>query len=231
MKKFFKFALAIGLSAVMLFSIGCDFVASNGGYVNPPSTSFSTSAELIDTVDIKTVNASDRQLLTEADVIAKYSQSVVVIETDHGVGSGVIVDIDSENYDEVAGTFYIVTCNHVIEGATRANVYVPDANDKNYTDNGYDTKYVFSGALGGNVNVNSPVRLIGGDYRSDVAVLGLFVSDINIALDIRDNVAKVMSKQNELRKGDHLVAIGNPRGSLPGSCLEGIVSYLNRTGT
>ncbi len=230
MKKILKFAISLGLIVAMLFSVGCDFVASNGGYVNPSTTTFNSSAELIDTVDIKTVNASDRQILSKADVYEKYSQSVVVIETNLGVGSGVIVDIDSENYDETTGTFYIVTCNHVIDGATSAKVYVPDATGKNYSDTGYDRNYVFSGVLGGTVNVNSPVRLIGGDTRSDIAVLGLFVADQTIALDIRANVANVMSKQNKLRVGDDVVAIGNPKGSLPGTLLSGVVSYINRQG-
>jgi len=231
LKSIFKRAIVICSILILSLSfVGCNFISNNpdrGGY--NPLGPYENSAELISQVEIKEIADEDRVLLSKADVYEKYSQAVVTIKTDVGTGSGVIVDIDSTNYNETVNDMYIVTCHHVIEGATEAEVYVPDSKGRNYSDEGYEsTKYVFYGELGGDVSLSSPVRLIGGDKYSDLAVLGLYVADNDIASEISRSKAKVMSKNHKLRVGDDVVAIGNPMGVLPGSILDGIVSYINR---
>ncbi len=228
-----RFLIIFSVLVLSLSFTACNFTGGSlgggngGGY---QGGEYQNSAELISQVDIKTVADEDRVLMSKADVYEKYAQSVVTIKTDVGTGSGVIVDIDSSNYNETINNMYVITCHHVIEGATEAEVYVPDSQGRNYGDDGYEnTKYVFYGELGGSVSLNSPVRLIGGDKYSDLAVLGLYVADAEVASDISRHKSKVMSKNYKLRVGDDVIAVGNPMGVLPGSLLDGVVSYINRS--
>ena len=233
MKKILNKILILCICILTIFSLSaCDFILDNGA--KPPQNStYGDSSELIDSISFKTLADSERVVLSKADVYEKYSQSVVAIITEEGsAGSGVIVDIDNTNFNETEHNFYLITCHHVIESASRLTVYVPDASGKNYNDTGYNSAdYAFTGNIGGEVSLTSPVRLIGGDKQSDLAVLGLYVQNTVVANDIANNKAKVMAKSNKLRVLDEVIAIGNPMGVLPGTGLSGEVSYINRPAT
>lgn len=102
-----------------------------------------------------------------------------------GTGSGIIFD--------KAG--YIVTNQHVIEGATE--VYVTLAGGKKL-----------------------PARIIGADYRTDLAVLKIEAKDLPVAK---------FGDSSKVRVGDIAIAIGNPLGEeFSGSVTAGVISAVNR---
>lgn len=233
MKKILNKILILCICVLTIFSLtACEFILDDRAK-SPQNSTYGESSELIDSITFKTLADSERAVLSKADVYEKYSQSVVAIVTAEGsAGSGVIVDIDNANFNETEHNFYLITCHHVIESASRLTVYVPDASGKNYNDTGYNSAdYAFTGNIGGPVSLTSSVRLIGGDKQSDLAVLGLYVQNTVVANDIAENKAKVMAKSNKLRVLDEVIAIGNPLGVLPGTGLSGEVSYINRPAT
>lgn len=132
-----------------------------------------------------------------ASVVQKCDASVVEIMTSSatvggntvaGAGSGVIFGV-KENYT------YIVTNNHVIEGAESVRVRTVDGTE-------YDAV------------------LMGTDWVSDIAVLQIEAKDLKPA---------TLAKSAGLVKGQDVVAIGNPLGSLGGSVTSGVLSGLERT--
>lgn len=105
-------------------------------------------------------------------------------------GSGVIISRKSDN-----SGYYIVTNNHVVEGATKITVRAYCGNDyKEYT-------------------ANSTVLR---DEMTDLAVL--FISET-----AELQVAKV-GKSSNLRVGENVYVIGNPLGTLAGTMTNGIIS-------
>lgn len=104
-----------------------------------------------------------------------------------GSGSGFI-------YDAEKG--YIVTNNHVIEGASEIMVTLYDGS-------------------------NVKARLVGGDTRTDLAV---------IQIDDTKNLRSApIGDSNGLRVGEPVIAIGNPGGqAFANSLTQGIVSAVNR---
>lgn len=101
-----------------------------------------------------------------------------------GLGSGVIVSPDG----------YILTNNHVIEGADKIEVSV-GKNGKSY-----------------------PARKIGGDVRTDIAVL---------KIDATGLTPITFSDSDQIRAGDIVIAVGNPFG-LTRSATMGVVSAIGR---
>lgn len=132
-----------------------------------------------------------------ASVVQKCDASVVEIMTSTtsvggnvtaGAGSGVIFGV-KDNYT------YIVTNNHVIEGAENVRVQTVDGTE-------YDAV------------------LMGTDWLSDVAVLRIEAKGLKPA---------TLAKSANLTKGQEVVVIGNPLGSLGGSVTDGVLSGLERT--
>lgn len=103
---------------------------------------------------------------------------------DKGSGSGVIIDEQG----------YIVTNQHVIEGATQIQVVLNDDRD-------------------------ASAKLVGIDPDNDIAVL---------KIDLKDLIPITMGREEELRVGDVVLAIGNPF-DVGQSVSMGIVSALHRT--
>ena len=101
-----------------------------------------------------------------------------------GLGSGVIVSPDG----------YILTNNHVLEGADKIEVSV-GKNGKSY-----------------------PARKVGGDVRTDIAVL---------KIEAKDLPPITFSNSDQLRAGDIVIAVGNPFG-LTRSATMGVVSAVGR---
>lgn len=101
-----------------------------------------------------------------------------------GLGSGVIVSPDG----------YILTNNHVLEGADKIEVSV-GKNGKTY-----------------------PARKVGGDVRTDIAVL---------KIEAKDLPPITFSNSDQIRAGDIVIAVGNPFG-LTRSATIGVVSAVGR---
>ena len=90
-----------------------------------------------------------------------------------GLGSGVIID---------AQQGYILTNNHVIDGADKIQIQLNDGREID-------------------------VKLIGKDSQTDIALL-----KISNAKDIKNLTAVSMADSDKLRVGDFAVAVGNPFG-------------------
>ena len=130
--------------------------------------------------------------LSYHEAVAKAIPSVVRIYTtnsatagvEKGSGSGVIIDAQG----------YIVTNQHVINGATQIQVVLDD-------------------------NRDAPAKLVGVDPDNDLAVL---------KIDLPNLTPITMGREDELRVGDVVLAIGNPF-DVGQSVSMGIVSALHRT--
>lgn len=164
----------------------------------------------------------------------------VVKEAGTGYGSGVIVDMSVEGSAKT--DVYVITCFHVIKGALPMSsivtegdypitVYLPDENGVYYNND-----YTFVGYIGEKSlvtsDVNSAVSLVGGDEKSDIAVLKLDLTRPAISkqkLDVsKVTRAKIADAEYKLNVADQVFAIGNPTGKLPGSFTAGHVGYVNR---
>ena len=142
---------------------------------------------------------ANKKLLSVVEIAQKVGPTVVGINTkvqmqsffgiptmQDGSGSGIIISADG----------YVVTNNHVIEGASEITVLLSDG--KEY-----------------------PAKLIGGDARTDLAVLKIEGQNFPYA---------ILGNSSELQVGELAVAIGNPLGNeLAGSVTGGYISALNRS--
>ena len=93
---------------------------------------------------------------------------------------------------------YILTCNHVIENATEINVTV----------NGYNTVY--------------RACAVGTDKSTDLAVLKIEPQESEPLTAATHGIS------DNLVVGEHVVAIGNPLGTLGGTVTDGIISAKAR---
>ena len=114
-----------------------------------------------------------------------------LLERQRSTGSGVILTTDG----------YIVTNNHVVQGARKIEVRLVSANRASL-----------------NESSTVPAKLIGADHESDVAV---------IKIDAKDLPRLALGDSNDLRQGQLVMAFGNPLG-LEGSVSTGIVSSTAR---
>jgi serine protease Do len=112
-----------------------------------------------------------------------------LLERQRSTGSGVILTADG----------YIVTNNHVVQGARKIEVRLPTR----------------SRAAAQDSTVSA--RLVGADHESDLAV---------IKIDAKDLPRLALGDSNDLRQGQLVMAFGNPLG-LEGS-VSGIVSSTAR---
>ena len=224
MKKFLKVFTLLVLTFTMAVSLtACTFIMKEGAFT-PGGNNI--PAELLN-VTIKEQPTESRQLLTLEQANAKVERSIVAIETTGGLGAGVIVDIGVDGGDE--NIIYIVTCHHVISSKGDILVYIPDVENP---DNYLNQDYIFSGKIGGNIadNQDKAVTLVGGDFKSDIAVIKI---DLNKpaysgnTLSLTKIVkAVVPASDYKVTQGEAVFAIGNPTGSLPGWLCSGIVASL-----
>ncbi len=231
MKKLVKIILALTLVFLMTATAGCTFILDGKSKDNKNDTAIpeykpGVSHELAEEVQLGSIPANEREIFTNfADVISAVERSCVAIKITDGTniyyGSGTIVDVNDGEPNE----YYIFTCHHVISSCGDITVYVPDADGLNYTDDGYDTQYEFTGKIGAEIYSGNEISLVGGDRTTDVAVLKLTLPQ-NSELDIEE--AKVAKSDYVIKKGEEVFAIGNPTGVLPGTFTEGRVAYVNR---
>ena len=116
-------------------------------------------------------------------------------------GSGVVLSLSDSNEDGLSDVAVVVTCEHVIEGATRIEVKSIDG--KEY-----------------------PASLIGADPQSDIAVLLIQATELNTFEYISQ--ATWYDRTVDLKVGTEVYAIGNPLGTLGGTVTSGIISAINR---
>lgn len=105
-----------------------------------------------------------------------------------GAGSGVIFKSNG----------YILTNNHVVEGARKVTVTVDSKNGK---DKSYEA------------------QIVGTDAKNDVAVL---------KINAKGLTAATLGKSSSLQVGDMAVVVGNPLGELGDSVSAGIISSTSR---
>ncbi|MBR6071821.1 MAG: trypsin-like peptidase domain-containing protein [Acholeplasmatales bacterium] len=218
-KKLIVGILSIGL----LFSLA----SCNGNNIDIYDNSSSTEITNANVVDGNGSSGSSNTQKLDAD----YKKTTAQYEISNTVNSSSVADTVEEVYESVVsitalsvssgsrgsgvlfaqdldlGLSYIVTCFHVIEGATEFTVTIPDYNSD------YD----------GVVNPNAgeyTAKLVGGYEDQDLAILSIEKTGLTYS--------KIYSDSNKLRYGDDVICIGNPLGTLPGSVAKGVVSYVNR---
>ena len=116
-------------------------------------------------------------------------------------GSGVVLSLADSNEDGEDDKALIVTCQHVIEGAS--SVVVKAIDGKEYV--GY---------------------LVGADPESDIAVLYIEADESNPFKYVSS--ATWYDRTSDLKVGTEVYAIGNPLGTLGGTVTSGIISAINR---
>lgn len=246
----FSLLLILTLSAV-----GCDFLIENGSGGGSPETppassggdGFSVNVDLKDSLVLSETISYPKSTRPKDDkgnevkydswdqVIENtgiYRASVVITvltETSIINGSGTIIDIDDGvDYGALEDNiFYVLTCHHVIEGmqGRTINVYVPDEENRQFDQLGYDDNFAFTGKIGGEVNRSLEVSLVGGDLESDIALLRLYVSSDSIASKIKK--AKVIDENNSVKIAEDVLAIGYAEGKHPNRVSSGIISDLS----
>ncbi len=164
----------------------------------PTEGSTGNNYEVITQTGVPTENTSSLTAVVNA-----IQTSVVIINTDIGSGSGVF-------YGKVTGedASMIVTCCHVIDGASTIEVTVND------------------GDLDSENDVILNATLIGMDDDSDLAVLKVKGSDFNYATLRNTNEAKI-------QLAEQAIAIGNPLGagiSVTVGHISGISKTINMDG-
>jgi len=130
------------------------------------------------------------EINTETVTYSKWSGQYIVT----GAGSGVIISQDSKDKN----IYYIVTNDHVIDGAENITVILYDG--KKYT-----------------------ATLIGTDAVTDVALVAIEVADGE-----KLTVATLANPETKLLDGQDIYVIGNPLGELGGSVSKGIISKTAR---
>jgi len=113
-----------------------------------------------------------------------------LLSTQRSTGSGVILSPDG----------YIITNNHVVQGARKIEVRLPPRNGAREMES------------------TIPAKLVGADHETDLAV---------IKIDRKDLPTLEIGDSNDLHQGQLVMAFGNPLG-LEGSVSMGIVSSVAR---
>lgn len=122
-----------------------------------------------------------------------------IYETE-GSGSGIIISSDG----------FIVTNNHVIEGANEITVILNGAQVQNINKNENDDE-----------RNRFKAKVVGADPKTDLAVLKIDATGLPFAK---------LGDSSQLEVGEMAVAIGNPLGmEFQGSVTVGVISALNRT--
>ncbi len=167
-------------SGIIGIAVGSSIAKS--AYENPP--------EYDVTIVTDSVQNNPDDMGTYASVTKDVINSVVTIQTNNGRGSGVFISSDG----------FIVTCEHVISGATSIRVIA--YNGSQYT-----------------------ATVVGSDVWSDLAVLkveGTNFQHKNLATSSSGKTTDYISL------GEEVIAIGNPLGELGWSVTSGIVSGIDR---
>ncbi|MBQ9756569.1 MAG: trypsin-like peptidase domain-containing protein [Clostridia bacterium] len=215
-------ALCVGLSGCFLFNI------DRGDIANLPDSAAKSQNVVTDT------KPEGRPVLEKTALVEDVRRSVVAImmknSSGTSYGSGVIVGMNKTDDQGVVSdsgsTFYVLTCHHVIDGGGEITLFVPDLENDNPNESDYDYDFAFTGHIGTKV-AGDQVTLVGGDQKSDVAVLKLSIAGSNVSpSQIKKAYFPIDSYSPKV--AEDVIAIGNPTGGLPGTVSVGTISYLNR---
>lgn len=152
----------------------------------------------------KNANTDSNSAISRSEVIENVRPAVVNIQvavtsqfgmTEEGAGTGFVF---KEDNDKV----YIVTNNHVVEGASQAAVYFED--------------------------IDTPINatLVGTDASNDTAIISVKKEDLNAA-GITNVTTVVFGNSDDLKVGDSVIAIGNALGEGITS-TGGMISSVNK---
>ncbi len=156
--------------------------SSTDNSINPVSTNGQSNSNVVSTVKPSVVSIG---------ILGPYSGDSLA-----GAGTGVVFDYDDEKA-------YIVTNNHVIEGASGVKVW-------------------FDG-------IEEPVsaKLVGSDPSSDLAVISVLREDLNL-IGLTEITTCEFGDSDEILVGDSVIAIGNAMGEGISS-TGGMISLKNKT--
>lgn len=190
------FGMAVG-SAVTLTTMRDGMVAEITENISnstvPASSNTDNSVNTVNVANNNTSNvvASVTPSVVSIGILGQYSADSLV-----GAGTGVVFDVDDENA-------YIVTNNHVIEGASGVKIW-------------------FDG-------IEDPVdaKLVGAEPSEDLAVISVSLEDLhNVGLD--EVVPCTFGDSDDVRVGDSVIAIGNAMGEGISS-TGGMISIKSKT--
>ena len=196
-------ALTFTLTACLSFE-SLDEVYDDSNSTSTDNTNIPIEGATGNSYDVITQVGTPSNTATElTEVVDAIQTSVVIITTDSSTGSGVI-------YGKVSGenSSMIVTCCHVIDGASKIEVTLND------------------GDLDSDNDVKLDAKLIGMDDESDLAVLKISGSDYNYA-ELRN------TEEAPIKLAEQAIAIGNPLGagiSVTVGHISGISKTINMDG-
>ncbi len=200
----------VGLGAVIAVALVCAIIGglvgagglyalSSGGFITGNRNGTATVAVSDRTAEDNGNGAEKVQIkageqMTPAQIYSTYGSAVasVTVTTSSGEGAGTGFVIDGKNG-------YLLTCYHVIDGASAISVTMTDSTS-------YEATY------------------IGGDQEQDVAVIKI-VPEEGKTLDLP---TVVLGDSSILAVGDGVSAIGNALGTLANTLTSGYVSALDR---
>lgn len=196
-------ALTFTLTACLSFE-SIDEVYDDSNSTSTDNTNIPIEGATGNSYEVITQVGTPSNTATElTEVVDAIQTSVVIITTDSSTGSGVI-------YGKVSGenSSMIVTCCHVIDGASKIEVTLND------------------GDLDSDNDVKLDAKLIGMDDESDLAVLKISGSDYNYA-ELRN------TEEAPIKLAEQAIAIGNPLGagiSVTVGHISGISKTINMDG-
>lgn len=174
---------------------GAMYAASSAGLLRRGSGSATVAvSNRVGGVATETIAVQAGDPMTPAQIYSTYGTAVVSVSvtTRNGEGAGTGFIIDGKEG-------YLLTCYHVIDGATAISVTLTDS-------------------------TSFPATYVGGDEDQDVAILKITPEE-GQTLDL-DSV--VMGDSGLLAVGDEVCAIGNALGTLANTLTSGHVSALDR---
>lgn len=200
--KYFIISLISILSSLLI-----GFIIS-GSYVLIKNFDISNfSDDLDDTIVVSSNSDTSSSQLSVKNIIKKVNPSIVSITTisdsndffnisteSEGSGSGII-------FHTTSSKTYILTNNHVIDGASQVGITINDS------------ELIYA-------------SLVGKDENSDLAVISVLNSDIQNA-GITDITVATFGNSDNMREGDSVIAIGNALGEGKTATL-GIISSTSK---
>ena len=211
-KVFVCFVMAFAMILIQASCSGGFFVhdSSSASTGNSETTSEST---VTSSSGESTINATfdiefsevDLEKSESAKTVEEIRPSVIevhcVTKTGTSSGSGVILGFDDTDDDGENDVALVVTCHHVIEGAT--SITAKSIYGDQYT-----------------------LEFKGSDPVSDIGILWMQKGDDGDFSDLA--CATMYTASDKLIVGSDVFAIGNPLGYLGGTVTKGVISALNR---
>lgn len=214
-KAAFRKTVALGLTGAAVFgvclggSLGASYRASKNLFIKSaqPFTFYSDTENNGEEIE-KTafdITPSDNDVINTINKVQNSVVNISIVEQQRGwfnqvyesegAGSGIIYSQDNEKV-------YIVTNNHVVEGATSVSI-----------------------SITGEEQIKS--TLVGKDASSDLAVISVLKSDLKSAGIDNVTVAEFGNSDN-VEVGEYVIAIGNALGTGK-TTTRGIISAQNKT--